>query len=55
MEREMQEAGAKRKQIAERKGQYHHGVPVIIVIVDGLLATASIHSYSTLGGVVIVV
>jgi hypothetical protein len=25
------------------------------VIVDGLLATASIHSYSTLGGVVIVV
>jgi hypothetical protein len=33
--REMQEAGAKRKQIAERKGQYHHGVPVITVIVDG--------------------
>ena len=56
LEQSMLEAGKEEKRLAEERGDYHEGVPAIIVIVDGGWSKRSHrHSYNAKSGVAIVI
>ena len=51
----MLEAGREEKRLAEERGDFHHGVPAITVIVDaGWSKRSHKHSYNAKSGVAVI-
>ena len=56
MEKNMLEAGKEETKLAEERGDYHHGVPAITIIVDGGWSKRSHkHSYNAKSSVAIII